>query len=449
MTESAPAPSAPAGPQLSTRDARKIATAAFVGTALEWYDYYIFGTAAALVFNRLFFTELNPNAAVLATFATFGVGFLARPLGAILFGFIGDRYGRRPALIASVVLIGIATGLIGLLPDYTQIHIWAPILLVALRLVQGVAVGGEWSGAMTMAVEHAPVHQRGRFAALVQLGSPVATLVSSGAFALVLLLPPSDFDAWGWRLPFLFAFPLLLVAVAIRVKLEESPVFRGLVATDKRVRTPAFEVFRRAPGRLGVAVLASLLGIGGFYTYNTFVVNYGAQILGVERGVMVNATLIAALGQIVVTLVSGRLAERFGAGRVTAWGGLLTAATAFPVFWLIDTKDPLLITVGVTVGLGSVILAYGVSGALLTELFPAELRYSGVGLGYNIAAATSGFMPLLASTLLFASGNQSWGPALLLVVVALLTALGGVLGQRLRVVDEVPAAALTEREDAR
>lgn len=431
--------------ELNHQDAQRIATAAFVGTALEWYDYYIFGTAAALVFNRLFFSSVDPTTGMLYAFATFGVGFAARPLGAILFGTIGDRLGRRPALLLSIVLIGVATGLIGLLPDFGHIGLWAPALLTLLRLVQGIAVGGEWSGAVTMAVEHAPIAQRGRYAAFVQLGSPIATLISSGAFALVLLLPPESFDAWGWRLPFLFAFPLLLVALVIRLRLEESPVFASLVAGEKRLAVPALAVFRRAPGRLGVAVLASLLGIGGFYTYTTFIVGYGFNTLGVDRQIMVNATLIAAVVQIGVTLWSGRLAERFGAGRVTVWGAIATAVTAFPLFWLIDTRNPVLIAIAVTIGLGCVILAYGVSGTLLAELFPAELRYSGVGLGYNIAAATSGFLPLLAGALLVATGGNSWGPALLLVVVALLTGVGGWLAGRMRVDDTALVAAAAER----
>ena len=225
QAENAETPRETAEIVVSPRDVRRIATAAFVGTALEWYDYFLFGTAAALVFNRLFFTELDPTAAVLASLATFGVGFAARPIGAFLFGVLGDRVGRRPTLILTIVLIGVATGVIGLLPTYADIGILAPAMLVLLRLFQGLAVGGEWGGATTIAIEHAPVHQRARYAALVQVGSPVGTLLSSGAIALVLLFPPAEFDAWAWRLPFLAAFPLLGVALWIRLKVEESPIF--------------------------------------------------------------------------------------------------------------------------------------------------------------------------------------------------------------------------------
>lgn len=425
-----------APPTISGKDAGTIARAAFVGTALEWYDYYLFGTAAALVFNRLIFTDLDPTAALLASFATFGVGFAARPIGAILFGYIGDRYGRRPALLTTIVMIGVATGLIGLLPDFGTIGLAAPILLAVLRLVQGLAVGGEWGGAVTMAVEHAPAEKRGRFAALVQIGSPVGTLLSSGAFTLVLLFPSQTFDAWGWRIPFLLAFPLLVIALWIRMKVEESPIFKDLLAHEETAKVPALDVLRHAGGRLVIAVLAAMLGVGGFYMITTFTVSYGSNSLGVPRSVMVNATLIAAVAQIIITVIMGRLAEKIGPGKVTMWGGLLTAVAAFPLFAMIDTKSPVMITLAITIGIVLVGVAYAVNGALLTELFPPKLRYSGVALGYNIAGATSGFMPMIATAMLGVSGNKSWGAALILAIIALMTAAGGLIGERLRVQDK-------------
>ena len=442
MNETQPAPGGvvqadPAPAVVTGEHAGRVAFAAFVGTALEWYDYFLFGTAAAIVFNTLYFTTLDPAAATLAAFATFGVGFAARPVGAVVFGWLGDRIGRRPALLVTVVLIGVSTGLIGLLPGYASIGIAAPVLLVLLRLLQGTAVGGEWGGAVTLAVEHAPPGRRGRYAALPQVGSPVGTLLSSGAFALALLLPKEAFESWGWRVPFLLAFPMMLVAVYIRRRVEESPLFDELLKHDERAKIPALEVFRSAWRPLLVAMASALLGVGGFYLLTTFVISYGADTLGMSRSLMVNATLVAAVVEIGVILVMGRLSERLGPGRVTLWGGLASAVCAFPVFWLIDTRSPAAVVLAVAAGIAVLSVAYAVSGALLTELFPARLRYSGVALAYNLAGALTGFLPAVATALLKLSDNASWPVALLLVGLSLLTALGGFAGERMRVKDPV------------
>lgn len=424
--------------QVSPREVGQIARAAFVGTALEWYDYFLFGTAAALVFNRLFFDQSNPTAALLASLATFGVGFAARPIGAFFFGILGDRIGRRPTLLITIVAIGIATGLIGVLPTYGSVGLMAPAFLVILRLLQGLAVGGEWGGATTIAIEHAPPEKRARYAALVQVGSPVGTLLSSGAFALVVMLPPESFDSWGWRLPFLAAFPMLLIAIWIRLKVEESPIFHQLLELGETEKIPALLVFRKAFGRLLVAICAALLGVGGFYVMNTFVVSYATNTLGVDRQVVVNATLVAAVVQIGVILLFGRVAERVGPGRVTFIGGLATAAAAFPLFWLIDTGSAWAITLAVASGIGILTITYAVTGALLTELFPANMRYSGVSLGYQIAGALSGFLPFIATWLIGRSDEPNSLPGvIILIIISLLTALGGFLGERMRITDTV------------
>ncbi|MGI8393145.1 MFS transporter [Leucobacter sp. W1038] len=429
---------ASAAVQVSPKDVGRIARAAFVGTALEWYDYFLFGTAAALVFNRLFFTDLNPTAALLASLATFGVGFAARPIGAFFFGILGDRIGRRPTLLITIVAIGVATGLIGVLPTFMDIGLMAPIFLAILRLLQGLAVGGEWGGATTIAIEHAPAEKRARYAALVQVGSPVGTLLSSGAFALVIMLPPESFDAWGWRLPFLAAFPMLGVALWIRLKVEESPVFRELLESGETTKVPALLVFRKAFGRLVVAIMAALLGVGGFYVMNTFVVSYTTNTLGVDRQIAVNATLVAAVVQIVVILIFGRVAEKIGPGRVTLVGGLLSAAAAFPLFWLIDMGSAWAITLAVASGIGLLTITYAVTGALLTELFPANMRYSGVSLGYNIAGALSGFLPFIGTWMIAQQDVPSSLPGVIIfAAISLLTALGGFLGERLRIKDDV------------
>ncbi|GAA0928447.1 MFS transporter [Pseudonocardia zijingensis] len=421
-------------------EARKVAFGAFVGTALEWYDFFLFGTAASLVFNRLYFASDDVVVATAGAFASFAVGFLARPLGAVLFGHLGDRIGRRKCLIITVTLIGFVTGAIGLLPTYFSIGVAAPILLTLLRLLQGVAVGGEWGGAVTLAVEHAPKERRGRYAAMPQIGSPIGTLLSSGAFLLVGLLPSESFDSWGWRLPFLAAFPLLYIALWIRRRVEESPLFEQLLREDEVASSPVVDVVRQAFPQLLVGAGSALLGIGGFYLITTFVISYGTATLGMERSLLLTATLVAAAVEIVVLLVGGRLAERFGPGRITLIGGLISALIAFPAFWMIDSTGPALVILGVTLAVACLSIPYAVSGALLTDLFPARLRYSGVALSSNIAGVVSGFVPLMATALLAASGGLSWAPALLLVVIALITAGAGALAPRISLSrDEVVA----------
>jgi MFS family permease len=420
-----PEPTSNPSVQVTETEAKRVAFAAFVGTALEWYDYFLFGTAAALVFNRLYFVTGDPLVSTLAAFASFAVGFVARPIGAVIFGHLGDRIGRRKTLIITVVMIGVATGLVGLLPDFAAIGVAAPILLTLLRMVQGVAVGGEWGGAVTLAVEHAPPERRGRYAAMPQIGSPIGTLLSSGAILLVSLLPDESFDAWGWRLPFLAAFPLLLVAVYLRRRVEESPLFEQLLAEDELASAPVKQVITQAFPQLLVGAGSAFLGVGGFYLATTFVISYGTGTLGVSQSVMLTATLVAAFVEIGVLIIGGRLAERFGAARVTVIGGLISAVAAFPTFWLIDTAEPVIIIAAVTLVVACLSVPYAVSGALLTELFTPALRYSGVALSANFAGVASGFVPLAATAALAASGEESWAPALILVGIALVTTVAG------------------------
>jgi MFS family permease len=412
-------------------EARTVAFGAFVGTALEWYDFFLYGTAASLVFNRLFFASQDAVVALAGAFASFAVGFAARPLGAIIFGHLGDRIGRRRCLIVTVSMIGLVTGVIGLLPTYFSIGVVAPILLTLLRLLQGVAVGGEWGGAVTLAVEHAPPERRGRYAAMPQVGSPIGTLLSSGAFLAVTLLPAASFNSWGWRLPFLAAFPLLYIALWLRRRVAESPLFTQLLAEDEVASAPVREVFGKAWRQLLVGAGASFLGIGGFYLATTFVIAYGTGALKLPRPLLLGATLAAAAVEIVVLVLGGRLAERFGAARITVVGALASAIVAFPMFWLIDARGAALVVIGVTLGVACLSIPYAVSGPLLADLFPAQLRYSGLALSSNIAGVVSGFVPLAATGLLAASGGRSWSPALLLIAIALVTAGCGALAPRM------------------
>lgn len=426
--------------EVDPKEVGRIARAAFVGTALEWYDFFLFGTASALVFNHLFFAGVGGANATLAAFATFGVGFLARPLGAIIFGHIGDKYGRRPALIISIVVIGVATGVIGLLPTYGSIGVWAPVMLTVLRLLQGVAVGGEWGGATTMAIEHAPEEKRGRYAALVQIGSPVGTLLSSGIFALILMLPPETVDSWAWRIPFLVAFPFLGVALWIRLKVEESPVFEALSAVEdeEKEKGSLKDLFRDYLPQLALATAAALLGIGGFFVMSTYVLSYATESLGLDRQMVVNATLLGAICQIFINLFFGRLGEKFGPGRIIGWGGVATALLSWPIWAMIDSGNAIALTIAVCLGISSVTITYSVSGVLLSELFPAKMRYSGVAISANVAGAISGLLPFIATWMNSTNEQPSSTPGIvILVIVALITAIGGFVGEKYRVKDNV------------
>lgn len=411
------------------KDIRRLLFAAFSGTALEWYDYFLYGTAAALVFNKLFFTDMNAAAGTLASFGTFAVGFVARPIGAAIFGHVGDRYGRKVSLIITVVMMGATTGCIGLLPTYGTIGIWAPILLTVLRFVQGISVGGEWSGAMLLTLEHTPKEKHGSYSSVPQLGSPVGTLMSSGAFAVVGMLPDDAFYSWGWRLPFLAAFPLLGFALYLRVRIEESPVFRAMQEDAEREGpppAPLVEAFRRTWGRMVVGVGAALLGVGGFFLMTTFIISYGTGELGIDKQTMLNATVVGAVVEIGVIIAGGRLADRIGSWRVCAIGAAVTMLAAFPAFWLVDTKQTPLVYLGVALGIGALSIPYGPIGAVVASLFPEEFRYSAVAMSYNLAGVLGGFIPLIAASVTGAAGGASWGAALLLVVVAACTVGGSV-----------------------
>ncbi|GAA1345884.1 MFS transporter [Arthrobacter roseus] len=419
---------------LSDKEATKVAVGALVGTAMEWYDFFLFSAAAALIFNVHYFINDDPTAAAMASFATFGVGLVARPLGGMFFGAMGDRIGRRKTLLITIVGIGAVTGLIGLLPDYGAIGIAAPILLVLLRIFQGLFVGGEWSGAMTIVVENAPLKRRARYAALPQIGSPIGTILSSGGFFLMTLyFSQENFSSFGWRIPFLAAFPMLLVALYIRSRLDESPVFKELMESGETEPTPIRTVLRDSWKHIIVGMAAALLGVGGFYLVTAFVVYYGTTVLGHSASLMLFGTLVAAVVEIPVLITGGRLAERFGASKVIIYGGLLSAAVAVPAFMLLESRNPVVVVLAMTLAVATLSFPYAASGTVLTGLFPASTRYTGVGFAQNVAGMVSGFIPLLAIALVAAAGDHWWPAAAILVFLSLFTAVAGVIAPRMSV----------------
>ena len=411
---------------IDTAELRRVAVSSLIGTAMEWYDYFVYGIVAALVFDRLFFPELSPTAGTVAAFLTFGIGFLARPLGAVLFGHLGDRIGRRNTLVATILLIGISSGAIGLLPTFDSIGIAAPILLAGLRVLQGLSVGGEWGGAVLMAVEHAPAEKRGFYGAMPQYGSPLGTLGSSGAVALAALLPDAQFEAWGWRLPFLVSFVFVVIALYLRLRVSESPIFKQLRNENRAVRLPVAEVFRSSSLRVMFAVAACLFASGAFYLLTTYIVNYGTRNLGLSDQVMLIGTVLGALLEALAIYAGGRLADTFAPARVVAAGSALSVVLAFPLMAMVATAQPLLVILAVGIAIGLLGLPFGPLGAMMAQMFPEQARYSAVAIAYNIAGMIGGFVPSIAVAVVAASGGAIWAVAALLALIMLISTAGGI-----------------------
>ncbi|MCP5551363.1 MAG: MFS transporter, partial [Akkermansiaceae bacterium] len=330
MSESEPAP---------RNSVRRVVMASFVGTTIEWYDFFLYGTAAALVFDKLFFSGLDGFAAKLSSYATFAIGFFARPIGGIVFAHFGDRLGRKSTLVTTLILMGVATFLIGLLPTYATAGVWAPVLLVLLRLVQGFGVGGEWGGAVLMAVEHGHGDKRGFHASWVQAGVPVGLLLANAVFALCSRLPEAEFLAWGWRVPFLLGIGLLGVGLFIRLRIFESPLFAKMAESGGTARIPVVEVMKKHPRNVALAMGARFAENASFYIFTIFVLSYATEILKLERSVILNGVLIAAAAQLVAIPFFGALSDRLGRRPVYLAGAAALLGFPFAFFALVDTRS--------------------------------------------------------------------------------------------------------------
>ncbi|MGV0814929.1 MFS transporter [Mycolicibacterium boenickei] len=397
----------------------RVAVASFIGTTVEFYDFLIYGTAAALVFPKLFFPQASPAAGVLLSFATFGVGFIARPLGGIVFGHFGDRLGRKRMLVYSLVGMGVSTVLIGVLPTYAEIGLLAPLLLTVLRLCQGFAVGGEWGGATLMAVEHAGPGRRGFYGAFPQMGAPAGTAAATLAFFLASQLSDEQFLSWGWRLPFLFSAVLIAIGLVIRLKLTESPEFAA-VRKDAGVRPmPVVEAFRRHWRQI-LLVAGAYLSQGVFaYICVAYLVSYATTAAGISRGSALFGVFIAALVAVVAYPLFGAWSDSVGRKRLFLLGVVLMGLSAFPVFALINTGNPLLFGVALVLVFGLAMApAAGVTGALFSLVFDTDVRYSGVSVGYTLSQVLgSAFAPTIAAAL-YASTHSSDAIAWYLIAVS-------------------------------
>jgi metabolite-proton symporter len=416
MTTSSPATS-------SADMQRRARLGSFIGTTIEWYDFYLYGTAAALVFPHLFFPSYSPLTGTLLALLTYSAGFIARPLGGVIMGHFGDRIGRKAMLVSSLMIMGVATTLIGVLPTFAVAGIWAPILLLVLRIVQGFGVGGEWGGAVLVAVEHAPPSRRGLFGAWPQAGVPAGLLLANGVFmSLTLTLSDEAFMTWGWRVGFLASSVMIAIGLLIRLKMEETPDFQKAKDDGHIAKFPIVEVFRKQWKQVLLAVGIKMSQNAIFYIITVFALTYVTTVLELPRSVALIGVLAASVVSMFTILFFGRLSDEYGRRRVYLIGAVLSALFAFPFFLLMDTKSSLLIWASIVIGLVFHDLMYGPQAAFMSELFEPELRYTGASVGYQVASLLAGGLsPVLAVLLLGLADNRPWPVALYMVGLSVIT----------------------------
>ncbi|MFJ4027704.1 MFS transporter [Paenarthrobacter sp. NPDC089989] len=417
----------------SKREERRVLAGTLVGTTIEWYDFFIFAQLTATLLSPLFLTPLeksNPGVAQILSFATIGISFLFRPLGATIAGHLGDRVGRKAVLVMTLVMMGAATALIGLLPTYEAIGLWAPVLLIFLRVVQGFSAGGEWGGAALMAVEHAPITKRGLFGAYPQIGVPIGMILATGLlFFLQSGMSKEDFAAWGWRVPFLLSVVLIVVGYLIRRAVGESPVFKEIAQRKAESKAPLRELFRHNTKEVVLAALIFIANNAAGYLLIAFFISYATKALKMPTPQILLATTIASFGWLIFTMVGGWLSDKIGRVKTFLLGYALVFAWMIPLFALIDSKDIVLYGLALfvlTIGLG---LSYGPMSAMYAEMFPPQVRYSGISIGYALGAILGGaFAPTIAQALL---DQTKWSGSVGIYIMALcvISAVGVILAK--------------------
>lgn len=381
---------------------RRAVLAGTIGTAIEWYDFFLYSTVTGLVFARLYFPHADPFVGTLEAFGVYAVGFLARPIGAAIFGHYGDRLGRKAALIATLLLMGAATFLVALVPGYDQIGIWGAVLLTLLRFIQGIGVGGEWGGSVLLSMEWAQSNQhRGFIADWPQFGVPAGLFLSNLAVLAVSAISGDHFLTWGWRVPFLFSIVLIAIGLYIRLGIFETPVFRRIVAERRVERYPVLEVIRRQPREIILTALCRMAEQAPFYLFTAFVFAYGTDVLHFHRNFLLTAVLTAALLSFVCIPLFGHLSDRFGRKRIYMLGAAVTGVFGFVYFGMLDTRSTILVAIAIVLSLIPHDMMYGPQAALIAESFTGRLRYSGASLGYQLSSLIAGGpAPLIASSLM-------------------------------------------------
>ncbi|MGL4966758.1 MAG: MFS transporter [Inquilinus sp.] len=413
----------PQGTGAPKRPLTPVMFAAAVGSALEWYDFFIYGTAAALVFGELFFPKFDPSTGMLVSLATFGVGFLARPFGGLLFGHLGDRWGRKPVLVITILMVGGSTFLIGLLPTYDQIGLWAPLLLVLMRLLQGLGAGAEYGGAVLLAVEYAPEGRRGFFGSFAPMGVTIGNLLAAAVFGLVTMLPHEDLLAWGWRVPFLVSLLLLAFGVFIRMRIEETPVFAETQERQPPIRAPALAALRRHPRNFAVVVGARMAENGLGYLFPVFGLSYIINTLHLPRDVALLGVFGGNFVEIFGILFFGWLSDKVGRRPVYMGGALFSAIFAVPFFMMLNTGDTttILLAFVLIMGIGGGAM-FGPQAAYFAELFGPRLRFSGFAFARELGSILAGGpAPALSAMLVIWFDGAPWGVALYVIVLSLIT----------------------------
>ncbi|MFC9673156.1 MFS transporter [Streptomyces sp. NPDC056637] len=441
MQHDAPVPGVSA---TQARDARRAGVTAFVGTTIEWFDFYIYGSASALVLGKIFFAEASPAVGTLAAFATFWVGFLARPLGGLIFGHFGDRYGRKKALVTTLTMMGAATFCVGLLPGYAQIGVAAPVLLVLLRMIQGVAMGGEWGGAVLIATEYAPPGRKLLYGAFAQQGSPVGNLLATLAFLGIAQLPDAAFESWGWRVPFLFSAVLVAVGLFIRLRLAETPEMAAALERKQTSKLPIKDVLTRSPMLVLLGVFAGTAGVAITYVKTTFALSWATSDLGFDRTSFLTVISLALVVQVVVQPFGAVLASKWPVRKAVLWM-LLPEFVVLPLmFVLVGTGNFWLAVLGMGLATFPHAMYYAALAGILARVFPVEVRYTGMSLSYQLCTTLfAGTAPIVSQYLLNATGSI-W-PVVALGLGYTLVTLAGVLPLLARTAAAQEPAAVTTR----
>ena len=431
------ATSAPS-PDVTRTQRRRAIVASTVGTTVEWYDFFLYGTAAALIFPKLFFPGNDPSSGILLAFGTQFVGFAARPIGAAIFGHYGDRIGRKATLVSTLLIMGISTALIGVLPVYATIGIAAPLLLTLLRLIQGAAVGGEWGGSVLIAMEWGESHRRGFTASWPQLGVPLGLLLSTGMIQIFSAISGPSFDTWGWRIPFLLSLVLVGIGLYVRLKVLESPEFSQVREKQTVAKLPVVEAFRTQWREILASAFVRMSEQAPFYLFITFVLTYGTAHLKLSRGSLLNDTLVAAAVGLVSVPLFGHLSDKIGRRTMYGIGIACVALFAFPYFGLLNTTEPGLVLLAIVLSLVFHDMQYGPQAALIAESFGTNIRYSGAGLGYQLASVIAGGpAPLIAAAILAATGSST-GISIYILICCALSAVALALMPRQKATEDVP-----------